>query len=63
MKSLCDPPENMDTRGPKSAGKRSVDSPTEATDQKVRGSNPLRRAKKSPGIVKISGLFVTFYSN
>ena len=47
MKSLRNLPENADTREPKSAGKRSVDSPTEATDQKVRGSNPLRRAKMS----------------
>ena len=48
MKSLRNLPENTDTRGPKSAGKRPVDSSTEATDQKVRGSNPLRRAKKCP---------------
>ena len=46
MKSLCDLLENMDTRGSKSDRKHPVDSPTEATDQKVRGSNSLRRAKK-----------------
>ena len=48
MKSLRNLPENMDTRGPKSDRKHPVDFPTEATDQKVRGSNPLRRAKKCP---------------
>ena len=48
MKQLCDLPENMDARGLKSDGKHPVEAPTEATDQKVRGSNPLRRAKKCP---------------
>jgi len=38
--------KNVDKNGVESAEKRHADAPTEATDQKVRGSNPLRRAKK-----------------
>ena len=52
MKQLCDLPENMDARGLKSDGKHPVEALTEATDQKVRGSNPLRRAKKCPIFVE-----------
>ena len=48
MKQLCDLPENMDARRSESDGKHPAEAPTEATDQKVRGSNPLRRAKKCP---------------
>ena len=55
MKSLCNLPENMGIRGPKSVGKRPADSPTEATDQKVRGSNPLGRATKSAETVCFCG--------
>ena len=48
MKQLGDLPENMDARGLKSDGKHPVEALTEATDQKVRGSKPLRRARKCP---------------
>ena len=60
MKLLCDSPENMDARGLKSDGKHPAEAPTEATDQKVRGSNPLRRAKKRPIFKENRALLLLF---
>ena len=56
------PVESMGATGLQSAGKRTTDSSAEATDQKARGSNPLRRAKKKARNREDSGLFYNFLS-